>query len=438
MSPSLTPTVSAYGPGKRHGHLLPSLTPELYPRSGMGFAPIYVLRCLILILTFAIWLPIEAVAQAPAPTTSRPDNGWRWTTSATGFFGLNYQQRKFTDFRKWESQNWLMGVGERKVSRGVLMVTSMLSLEPFTMQKLGSPQVFQGGETYRGAPLIDYQHPHDLLMEFSGDYRQPVGPASLHFSAALVVPAAYGPPVFMHRPSAVDNPQVPLSHHYMDSTHMSDGVLRTGVDVGQLSVDASWFRGREPDDNHTDIDVGALDSWSVRGMWTRGSWSVQLSGAHLRKPEVLEPFDHTKLSASISHAWSGAGPSVDTMIAWGENREIHGNLDAYLAETHAQLTMRDAIYGRAELAAKDQLDKGGFHPIGFLHPHRISRVAAFTAGYVRDVAATPHGRVGIGGDVASYWIAPNLRDSYGRPFSYHVFVRLRSTPGAASAHAHTH
>lgn len=32
------------------------------------------------------------------------------------------------------------------------------------MTTLGSPQVFQTGETFNDAPLIDYRHPHDLIM----------------------------------------------------------------------------------------------------------------------------------------------------------------------------------------------------------------------------------------------------------------------------------
>jgi hypothetical protein len=173
-------------------------------------------------------------------------------------------------------------------------------------------------------------------------------------------------------------------------------------------------------------------------MWTHGSWGAQVSGAHLTKPEVLEPYDQTRLSASLSRAWNVAGRSVETLLAWGENREIHGHLDAYLVEAHAPLTMREAIYGRAELAAKDILDKGGFHPIGFLHPHRISRVAAFTGGYVRDVVVTQYGRFGLGGDMTTYWVARNLRDSYGTPFSYHVFVRFRSTLTMTDEHVHRH
>ena len=43
----------------------------------------------------------------------------------------------------------------------------MFSFEPFTLKEIGSPQVFQTGETFRNARLIDYQHPHDLFSELS-------------------------------------------------------------------------------------------------------------------------------------------------------------------------------------------------------------------------------------------------------------------------------
>ena len=40
----------------------------------------------------------------------------------------------------------------------------MLSLEAFTMEGQGSPQLFQTGESYNRNPLVNYQHPHDFLM----------------------------------------------------------------------------------------------------------------------------------------------------------------------------------------------------------------------------------------------------------------------------------
>ena len=50
----------------------------------------------------------------------------------------------------------------------------MFSFEAFTLRDLGSPQVFQTGETFGSAPLIDYQHPHDLIMNLGGDFTRTI------------------------------------------------------------------------------------------------------------------------------------------------------------------------------------------------------------------------------------------------------------------------
>src|SRR5690242_9969008 len=112
------------------------------------------MRSILLVATLSI--PSFLNAQ-PAP------DAWRWTFNGNLFAGINYQHRKFDDFKTFESQNWAMALGEKPLGEGRLMVHSMVSLEPFTLKKIGSPQVFQTGETFRDARLIDYQHPHDLF-----------------------------------------------------------------------------------------------------------------------------------------------------------------------------------------------------------------------------------------------------------------------------------
>src|SRR5439155_26295539 len=119
-------------------------------------------------ITLMLLLAHAASAQEPPMPEHHhmdaPPQGWAWSTDAAIFAGFNYQERKFTDFSAWESQNWFMLAGERPAGRGTLSVDGMLSLEPFTFEKRGSPQVFQTGEVYHGGPNIDRQHPHDLIM----------------------------------------------------------------------------------------------------------------------------------------------------------------------------------------------------------------------------------------------------------------------------------
>jgi hypothetical protein len=123
------------------------------------------------------------------------------------------------------------------------------------------------------------------------------------------------------------------------------------------------------------------------------------------------------------------------MAAFGQKREIHGNLEAFLVEATIRPAPRDAVYLRAESVAKDILDVG-FHP-GAFHRHRQSQVGAFTVGYVRDWWSGRGGSLGTGGDVTGYHVPANLEESYGTPLSFHAFVRYR-LPAKAAGGSHVH
>jgi hypothetical protein len=361
---------------------------------------------------------------------------WQWTVDGSVFFGFNYQYRKFRDFSAWESQNWLMAGGSRLIRSGTFTASTMLSLEPWTMKDIGSPQAFQTGETFRRAPLIDYQHPHDFIMGLGAGYRVSWHRLTWRLSGAVVGSPAFGPRAFMHRPSAADNPQAPLSHHYLDSTHITPGVVTAGATAGEWTLEGSWFKGREPDENRTDLDLGPLDSYSIRLGWARGAWTAQASGAALTLPELTTPYDAKRLSASLSHE-EPARRGLAWTFAFGQNREIHGNLEAYLFEGRMQLRARDAVFARAESVAKDILD-AGFHPAGTFHRHRQSQVGALTFGYVRDLWTATDARLGIGGDVTGYLVPENLREAYGSPVSFHVFLRYRPGQDGGAGVTHVH
>jgi hypothetical protein len=241
----------------------------------------------------------------------------------------------------------------------------------------------------------------------------------------------------MHRPSASENPQSPLGHHYQDSTHVTPGVITGGVRASGLGVEGSIFHGREPDEHRTDLDFGPLDSYAVRLSYARGAWSAQVSGAWLETPERLSTYDAERLVASVSHAFRlGAGELAWTAAA-AQNREVHGNLEAYLLEGVWRLAGRWAVYSRAELVDKDILD-AGFHPVGVGHTHRQSEVGAFTLGATRDLVSGRWGTLGLGGDVTGYDVPPNLRDAYGSPLSVHAFVRYRGRAGSQAVVPHQH
>jgi hypothetical protein len=360
---------------------------------------------------------------------------WTWSWDANAFAGLNYQRRKFTDFEEIESQNWLMGSGERTLGPNRLRLHSMLSFEPFTVQPLGSPQVFQTGETFEEAPLIDYQHPHDLIMDLGAGWARSTARGRIFAELSAVGAPAIGPAAFMHRPSAAENPTAPLGHHQMDATHISHGVATAGFQQGALTLEGSWFRGAEPDENRKDLELGRLDSGAGRVSWKRRGWDAQVSAAHLTTPEWVEPFSNvTRLTASVG--FTRPDGKLAALVGWGQNREIHGALDAYLLEATLRPHARHAWYTRAEIVTKDILNPGGRHPRGFTHFHQLSRVGALTAGYVFEAVASRVGGFGIGGDVTVYHVGSNLLENYGAPASFHVFVHYR--PNRPGAHTMQH
>ena len=370
-----------------------------------------------------------------------PSAAWTWATDANVFYGYNYQQRKFADFWAWESQNWFMLDGTREVGKGRLTLDGMLSLEPFTLEGIGSPQIYQTGESYQNVPLVNYQHPHDLFMGLGATYKIDVAPVTLAFTADLVGSPALGPTAFMHRESARDNQQVPLTHHYLDSTHITTGVLTAGVETGSLTFEASAFRGEEPDENRTNIDTPRLDSYSGRISWHRGAWQAQFSAGHLDKPEWYEPYDVTRLTASIGFSGNVVSRPLSATFAWGENRQAivaNGVSDAFLLEWDCRATPSTTIYGRAEVTEKELFGLG-LHPAGFTHPHYYSHVDALTTGAVWDlpnVASLVRGRLGVGADITAYHPSPDLLQFYDGSRSFHVFLRWRPIRSTAHVHAH--
>jgi hypothetical protein len=381
-----------------------------------------------------VCLLVTTIASAQTPDTQDIQNmpgmqhdatqpssaGWHWMGDANAFVGFNDQRREFRDFHAWESQNWLMGEGMHPLARGTFRLTTMASLEPFTLQKIGSPQVFQTGETFRNAPLTDYQHPHDLFMGLGADYTRTMGAVSYVVGADIVGSPTLGPTAFMHRPSAFGNPQAPLAHHHMDSTHITPGVVRGGVTIKGWGMEGSWFRGKEPDERRTDLDLGALDSYALRLSWTRGPWAAQASGARLHLPEAITPYDADKLTASI--AYTNLNRRVTAWIlGFGQNREIHGNFEAYLFEATIKASTRGMVFTRAESVDKDILD-AGFHPRGVFHRHRHSQVGALTVGYLFNFLLTKAGMFGAGADITGYSVPLNLKEPYGSPSSYHFFL----------------
>src|SRR5205807_2579197 len=219
------------------------------------------------------------------------------------------------------STSMLMVMAQRPAGEGTLGLRAMVSADPL-MGKRGYPLLLQTGEAANGEPLIDRQHPHDLFMELAASYSRPLGErSSVFLYAGLPGEPALGPPAFMHRRSGEDNPEAPITHHWLDSTHVTFGVVTLGYVHGAFKIEGSAFHGREPDQARYNIETGRLDSASMRLSWNpSANWALQVSRGRIHSPEQLEPgVDVVRTTASVAYNRPLAAGNWQTTLAWGRN-----------------------------------------------------------------------------------------------------------------------
>ena len=326
---------------------------------------------------------------------------------------------------KFFANNMGMAMAQRALGPGTIGLRGMLSVEPASIGKDGYPLLLQTGETADGrTPLIDRQHPHDLFMELAGSYSLSSGNRSLFLYGGLPGEPALGPPAFMHRFSAVNLPVAPTTHHWLDSTHITYGVLTAGAVVDRIKVEASTFRGREPDENRWDIESPRLDSHSFRlSVNPTLHWAMQVSYGRIHSPEQLEPdvnTDRMTASAIYDGAWGDTG-RWEATLAWGQNHNRPGRtLDALTAEGGFQSGERHTIFARAESVEKDEL---------FLEPDaragQVFRVGELTGGYRYDFFRAEHASAGIGAAGTLTFVPTKLRSAYGdTPTSALLFLHV--------------
>jgi hypothetical protein len=200
-------------------------------------------------------------------------------------------------------------------------------------------------------------------MELAASYSYNLSSASsLFVYGGLPGEPALGPPAFMHRTSGMDNPEAPISHHWLDSTHITFGVVTGGVVLNDGKFEASAFRGREPDQYRYDIERPSLDSFAGRVSWNpMRELSLQVSYGHLNSPEQLMPnVNEDRVTASAIYTTRfGDGHLWSTTVAWGRKMWRPGDtLDAYLIESSAILKPNVTLFMGAERVAENELTDG--------------------------------------------------------------------------------
>ncbi|HUE62145.1 MAG TPA: heavy metal-binding domain-containing protein [Chthoniobacterales bacterium] len=327
-----------------------------------------------------------------------------------------------------DAPNWIMAMFSHSLGENTqLGLRAMMSLDPLTEGGRGYPLLLQSGESWHDQPLHDRQHPHDLFDELSFSLSQKLtDDLSGYLYFGYPGEPAIGPPTFMHRPSAMDDPDAPIGHHWQDSTHVTFGVATAGVQWRNLKVEGSVFTGREPDEHRYDFDRPRFDSFSGRISWNpTPDLALQVSHAYIESPEGLEPDvnRHRTTASLIYNRALGPDSNWATSLVWGQNDDTHeGKTESVLIETNYQRE-RETIYARWE-----RVEKSGHELV--LAPgdlNEIFPVNAVSIGYVRDLSHGNNIDIGLGGQFTiDVW--PEELDRYygsGPGYGFQVFLRIR-------------
>jgi len=371
----------------------------------------------------------------PMPMIMTHFGSWNTMFMGEAFF-VDTQQSGPRGGDKIYSTNWFMASAEHRAGRnGALQVDLMLSLEPATVTDRRYPLLFQTGETAFGQAIVDGQHPHNFIMGLGLHYVRELGRAArLEVYAAPVGDPALGPVAYPHRASAAELPEAPLSHHWQDSTHISDDVVTIGLAYKELKLEASGFHGAEPGENRWIIQQGAIDSWSAR-LWffPAKNWAAQVSMGRLTHPEALEPGDQVRSTASVEYTKPMPGGSWAWSLIWGRNHETATgrNLNSYLLESVLPVRRKNFVTGRVELVDKDELfeDEPGIEQNLDILYGSTFRIGAYTIGYTRDIDLFRHVQTGIGANFTAYSLPDAIKPYYGdRPVGGDIFIRFRLRP----------
>ena len=223
------------------------------------------------------------------------------------------------------------------------------------------------------------------------------GRRSAFVYAGLPGEPALGPATFMHRFSGMDNPEAPLGHHWLDSTHVTFGVATLGWIRGSVKLEGSVFTGREPDQHRDNIECPE-DGLLVRA-------GLVAAGARLVAPGEPRPSQQPRAARAGGrrrphHGLGDVQPAARRTATGrppspgGGTPAIQGDTtDSFLLESAVTLGERHTLFGRAEQQKNDEL-------IG--HGDEVVDVGKLSLGYIWDGvrAGSFRGGVGLLGSVA--------------------------------------
>lgn len=319
------------------------------------------------------------------------------------------------------STNWLTaGVQRHLGDRALLLLRGRISLEPYTVQEEGYPQILQFVSPEGGEVMLDHMRPQDLFGEAAAHFAYRTSAASfVHLYAAAVGDPALGTAPSALRASGVDFAEAPFAYDIQETFHTKTRVVTLGFTTRVLSIEGSVFHDAITTGDHTEVDDGAIDSRSVRVTLTpTRNFSAQVSRGELGEDDVTQ---RTVTSGSVSYA-------TDTVAAtalWTQREEAtRPSLTSFGFEV-ALRAARNTFMARVESMDRPRdlfLDRNPFVPA-------VERATHFTIGYLFDFINGPRYKAGAGVNIDYRTNTHELEESefYGhKPQGIYAFVRFRT------------
>lgn len=303
----------------------------------------------------------------------------------------------------------------------------MLSLDPAIEHGYGYPLLYQTGEEFRGQPMHDRQHPHNLFSELAVTFSHKFSERrSFYIYAGYPGEPALGPPMYLHRASGMNIPDAPIGHHWQDATHITFGVVTAGYSFGKAKFEVSAFNGREPDSNRWNFDRPRLDSFSGRfSVNPTKNLALQISHGYLKDPERSEPdvriLRRTTASA-IYNKKLGDTRNWASSFVWGQNYANGERTNSLLAESNYDF-QKNAVFGRYEIVKKSGRD--------LVLPAPLANgeywLNVLKLGYIRDIVQDKSIDVGLGGMFTLDHNPRSLDATYGGTThaGWQLFMRFR-------------
>lgn len=362
-------------------------------------------------------------------------NGWMFMFHGDIFLRYNKQDVTKKGSRggsKVDAPDMLMAMGQKQFGkRGLFHFSTMFSADAIIAGGSGYPLLFQTGESWNGVPLVDRQHPHDLFSELAVSYSYAFSKRTDAF-IYLGYPGepALGPVTFMHRPSGRFDPDAPISHHWVDATHITFGVATIGLRYGKFKLEGSSFTGREPDEKRYNFDKPRFDSWSGRLSFNPdNNWALQISHGFIKSPEALHSDeDISRTTASATYSYNITPKTFfDATALWGVNR-LEGMPNSNAALLEANLKHKNAdVYIRYEWVQKSGEElklNPTLYGLNSMYP-----INATTLGFSYDVFGIKKLKFAAGTQFTLYHADSKLDNLYGpNPFAWELYLHIYPGP----------